>query len=99
MAKKSFSIKELEYIQCQCKTIARLESHVSEKEVRRMLYSMAVFIYRNFHDAGIPADIAHPRLDAPKKVWSSVLMDFADERKVKQLEQEFKVEERQLVAA
>ena len=80
----------------KCREISKLEKSMTEQELKWMLYQLGVVVYRQFFKAGIPADIQHPGLDQPKKVWSSVLKRSVDERLLETLEEKIQQE---LVAA
>lgn len=80
----------------KCREISKLEKSLTEKELKWMLYQLGVVVYRQYHKAGIPADIEHPGLDQPRKVWSSVLKKCVDERLLETLEKKIQQE---LVAA
>ena len=68
---KSLTISDLNYISCAAKTIAKLEkSGVSEAQIKRQLYLLGTYVFRQYHKAGLPADLNHPLLSAPIKVWS-----------------------------
>ena len=83
MNNKSLTTKDLEYILCSCRSIAKLEKHgVSEQQLKRQLYLLGVYAYRQFHKAGLPADLNHPLLSAPKKVWDKTSHSFVDEREL-----------------
>ena len=77
------------HIQCQCRSISKLEDNVSDKEIRQMLYTLGVYAYRQFHKQGLPVDMKQPRLSSPKKVWSSVMHKHVDERIIEILEAEY----------
>lgn len=75
--------KDIKWMACSARSIAKLDKHgVSEKELRRMLYQLGVYFYRNFHGVGLPADFTHPSLIAPKKVWDKTSQRYVDEREL-----------------
>lgn len=77
----------LKKVACECRKIAKLEkAGITEKELRRQLYVLGTYVFRNYHGAGIPVDIKHPGLTAPKKVWSDRLSDFISELEIDKLE-------------
>jgi hypothetical protein len=83
MNNKSLTTKDLEYILCSCRSIARLEKHdVNEQQIKQMLYQLGVYAYRQYHKVGLPADLKHPLLSAPKKVWDKTSHSFVDEREL-----------------
>ena len=83
MNNKSLTTKDLEYILCSCRSIFRLEkSGVNEQQIKRQLYLLGVYAYRQFHKEGLPADLNHPLLSAPKKVWNKASQSFVDEREL-----------------
>ena len=83
MNNKSLTTKDLEYILCSCRSIAKLEkSGVNEQQLKRQLYLLGVYAYRQFHKAGLPVDLNHPLLSAPIKVWSKKDGKFVPEREL-----------------
>ena len=83
MNNKSLTTKDLEYILCSCRSIAKLEKHgVNEAQIKRQLYLLGVYAYRQYNNVGLPADLNHPLLSAPKKVWDKTSHSFVDEREL-----------------
>ena len=57
------TLKDYNWINSKCRSIAKLEKHgVKEKFIRNELYVLGVFAFRQFHKAGMPADMLHPSL-------------------------------------
>ena len=80
MNNKSLTTKDLEYILCSCRSIAKLEKHgVNEAQIKRQLYLLGVYAYRQFHKAGLPVDLNHPLLSAPVKVWNKEVGKYVPE--------------------
>jgi hypothetical protein len=80
MNNKSLTTKDLEYILCSCRSIAKLEKHgVNEAQIKRQLYLLGVYAFRQFHKAGLPADLNHPLLSAPVKVWNKEVGKYVPE--------------------
>lgn len=77
-----FTKRDLEIIEGYLNEIAKLENHLSDREVKHYLFRTAVFAYRQFHKAGIPADPKFPLLKHPKKVWSKEQRQWVDEREL-----------------
>jgi hypothetical protein len=58
------TLKDYNWINSKCRSIAKLEKHgVKEKFIRNELYVLGVFAFRQFHKAGMPADMLHPSLN------------------------------------
>ena len=73
--------KDFQYLNCSAKSIAKLEAYgVDEKQIKRMLYELGVFVYRQANKAGLPQSLNHPLLSAPKRVWSNEEMRFVPEQ-------------------
>ena len=88
--KTGLTQKDIQLIQCECKSISKLESKVSESELRRQLYVIGVHVYRQFNKVGLPVDFKHPGLTQPRLKWCSKAKDFVDERIYDEVEQYFK---------
>jgi hypothetical protein len=81
--KNNLTDKDTKWLTCSANTIAKLDRNgLEEKELRRMIYQLGVFFYRNYHGVGLPADFTHPSLLAPKKVWDKTSQRFVDEREL-----------------
>ena len=60
---KGLTLKDQNWINNKCRSIARLEGHgVKEKFLRNELYMLGVYAFRQFHKAGMPDDFLHPSL-------------------------------------
>ena len=58
------TLKDYNWINSKCRSIAKLETHgVPDKFLRNELYVLGVFAFRQFHKAGMPADMLHPSLN------------------------------------
>ncbi len=63
MTQKGLTLKDQNFINSSCRSIAKCEKHgVKEAELRRQIYILGLYTFRSFHKAGIPSDIRHPRL-------------------------------------
>ena len=63
MTQKGLTLKDQNFINSSCKSIAKFEKHgVKEKELRRQIYVLGLYTFRQYHKAGLPCDIKHPRL-------------------------------------
>ena len=76
---KGITETNLKFIKCQCRTIAKLEENIPEQELKQALYKLGCYIYREYHDAGLPVSLKHPGLKAEKKVWSKEDMKYVPE--------------------
>tara|TARA_R100000458_G_C8072942_1_gene110931 strand:+ start:91 stop:390 length:300 start_codon:yes stop_codon:yes gene_type:complete len=57
------TVKDHNYINNYCKSIAKCEKHgVREKDLRQQIYMLGLYTFRQYHHAGLPADIKHPGL-------------------------------------
>ena len=75
--------KDIKWMACSARSIAKLDkSGVSEKELRRMLYQLGVYFYRNFHGVGLPVEMSHPSLAAPKKIWDKTTQRYVPEEQL-----------------
>ncbi len=64
MTRKGLTLKDHNFINSSCRSIAKCqEIGVKEKELKRQLYVLGVYTFRQYHKAGIPNDIQHPRLE------------------------------------
>ena len=60
---KGLTLKDCNWINNKCRSIAKLEAHgVTDKFIRNELYVLGVFAFRQFHKAGMLADMLHPSL-------------------------------------
>lgn len=82
MHKTGFTLKDEEFIRSSIRNIAKLEGKVSEKDLRWMIYELGVYSFRQFHKAGIAANIQSPGLSAPKKVYDKESGRYVDEREL-----------------
>ena len=80
MFKQGFTIEDEKHIRSTIKSLSKIEDNISEKELRHQLYLIGVYAYRQFMKAGIPADVKHPALSAPKMVWDKESLKYVDER-------------------
>lgn len=65
MKHKGLTLKDQNFINTSCRSIAKCEEiGVKEKELRRQLYVLGLYTFRQYHKAGIPSDIRNPRLVA-----------------------------------
>ena len=64
MHNKGLTLKDQNWINSKCRSIAKLESHgVQEKFLRNEVYMQCLFAFRQFHKAGMPDDVMHPGLN------------------------------------
>ena len=64
MTQKGLTLKDQNFINSSCRSIAKCESHgVKEQELRRQIYILGLYTFRSFHKAGLPSDIRHPQLE------------------------------------
>lgn len=74
------SLSDEKMVYSLVRNITKLDkTGIPEREIKQLIYQMGVYVYRQLNHAGIPADIKHPRLDAPKVVWSKEKYDFVTE--------------------
>ena len=60
---KGLTLKDYNWINSKCRSIAKLEAHgVTDKFIRNELCVLGVFAFRQFRKAGMPADMFHPSL-------------------------------------
>lgn len=78
----NFTQADEKHIRSRIKSLTKIESKISEKELRHQLYLIGVFCYRQWNKAGIPADVRHPALDAPRMVWHKESLKYVDEREL-----------------
>ena len=77
---KGITETNIKFIKCQCRTIGKLDlNNIPEQELKQALYKLGCYIYREYHNAGLPASLAHPSLSAERKVWSKELMKHVPE--------------------
>ena len=63
MTQKGLTLKDQNFINSTCRSIAKCETHgVKEQELRRQIYILRLYTFRSFHKASLPSDIRHPRL-------------------------------------
>ena len=79
---QGFTLKNEEFIRSSLRNIAKLEQKVSDKDLRWMLYEVGVYAYREFHKAGLAADIKQPALSAPKKVYDKESGKYVNEQEL-----------------
>ena len=64
MRSKGLTLKDQNWINSKCRSIAKLENHgVQEKFLRNEVYMLGLFAFRQFHKAGMPDDVMHPGLN------------------------------------
>ena len=64
MHNKGLTHQDQNWINTKCRGIARLERHgVREDYLRRELYILGLFAFRQFYKPGIPEDVMHPGLN------------------------------------
>lgn len=80
---KKLSKKLKDRVISQLETTAKLDGLISERDLRKKLYNLAVFLYREYHEAGVPASMLHPGLKAPKKVWDAETCSYVHEEVIK----------------
>ena len=82
MTKQGFTIEDEKHIRSRIKSLSKIEPNISEKELRHQIYLIGVYSYRQFMKAGIPVDVKHPALTAPRMVWNKESMSYVDEREL-----------------
>ena len=71
MRQKGLTLRDSNFLNSTCRSIAKCDKHgVKEKELRRQIYVLGLYYYRQYHKAGIPADIRHPSLEERQLVAS-----------------------------
>ena len=69
MTEKGLSLKDYNYINSSCRSIAKCENHgVKEKELRRQIYMLGLYIFRKYHKADMPEDFRDPRLNDRERI-------------------------------
>jgi hypothetical protein len=69
MTQKGLTLKDQNFINSSCRSIAKCESHgVREKELRRQIYVLGLYTFRQYHKVGLPSDIRNPRLQESELV-------------------------------
>ena len=64
MTRKGLALKDHNFINSSCRSIAKCEEiGVKENELRRQLYILGLYTFRQYHKASLPSDIRHPRLN------------------------------------
>ena len=64
MRNKGLTLKDQNWINSKCRSIAKLENYgVQEKFLRNEVYMLGLFAFRQFHKAGMPEDVMHPGLN------------------------------------
>ena len=76
---KGITQTNLKFVTCQCNAIGKLDGNIPEQELKKALYKLGCYIYREYHGAGVPASLNHPGLSAEKKVWSKADMKYIPE--------------------
>ena len=65
MTKKGLTLKDFNFINSSCRSIAKCENHgVKKEELRRQIYMLGLYTFRKYHEAAVPEDISDPRLSA-----------------------------------
>jgi hypothetical protein len=65
------------------RNITKLDKQgVDELQIKRLIYNLGVMIYRDLNNVGLPVDVLHPRLSAPKLVWSKDEMKLVSEKEL-----------------
>lgn len=85
---KKLAKKDRERIYTMLENIAKIESHISERELRRKLYYVGVFLFRRYHDVGRPVSMLKPGLKSPARVFSEEAGRFVHEEVAKYLKEE-----------
>ena len=63
---KGLTLKDFNYINSTCKSIAKCEKYVVKtKDLRQQIYMLGLFTFRQFHKAGLPIDFSRPELSQP----------------------------------
>ncbi len=63
MNNKGLTLKDQNFINSTCRSIAKCEKHgVKDRELRQQVYMLGLYAFRKYHKAGIPEDISHPGL-------------------------------------
>ena len=63
MNTKGLTLKDQNFINASCRSIAKCENHgVTNKELRQQVYMLGLFTFRQFHKAGLPTDFRYPGL-------------------------------------
>ena len=61
MTQKGLTLRDQNFINSSCRSIAKCENHgVKERELRRQIYMLGVYAFRQYHKVGLPSDIKHP---------------------------------------
>ena len=63
-----------------------LDGELTNASLKAKLLMVGIYAYREVHNAGIPADIRFPSLNAPSRVFSEILGKYVDERQIDDLE-------------
>ena len=64
MKKKGLTLKDQNWINSKCRSIAKLERHgVQERFLRQEVYMLGLYAFRQFHNAELPEDAMHPGLN------------------------------------
>ncbi len=64
MKYKGLTLKDQNWINSKCRSIAKLERHgVQERFLRQEVYMLGLYAFRQFHKAGLPEDAMHPGLN------------------------------------
>tara|TARA_R100000152_G_C6770781_1_gene197070 strand:+ start:1151 stop:1366 length:216 start_codon:yes stop_codon:yes gene_type:complete len=71
MNQKGLTLKDQNFINSSCRSIAKCDKHgVDENELRRQIYILGLYAFRQYHKAGLPTDIRHPSLSSRLMVAS-----------------------------
>ena len=63
MNNKGLTLKDQNFINSTCRSIAKCEKHgVKDRELRQQVYMLGLYTFRKYHKAGIPEDFSHPGL-------------------------------------
>ena len=64
MKYKGLTLKDQNWINSKCRSIAKLEHHgVQERFLRQEVYLLDLYAFRQFHNAELPEDAMHPGLN------------------------------------
>ena len=63
-----------------------LDGELTNSSLKAKLMMVGIIAYREVHNAGIPADVRFPSLNAPARVYSEILGKYVDERQIDDLE-------------
>ena len=64
MHTKGLTLKDQNWINSKCRRFAKFERHGDREDyLRRELYMLGLFAFRQFHRAGMSDDVMHPGLN------------------------------------